>query len=99
MTGGYAPGNAAFLSLTQLAALLTSAQPASTSRISACPGTVPRQSMRALSIRRKLLKADGDHVPPPFRYPAAMSVPRMGIAAGVSLSRMILVIFPPYLGG
>src|SRR5262249_36211235 len=35
--GGYAPGNAAFLFLTQVTALCTSEQPSSTSRISAFP--------------------------------------------------------------
>src|SRR5262249_50077219 len=52
--GGFAPGNTAFLFLTQVTALCTSEQPSSTSRISAFSGLVPPQSIRACSIRRNL---------------------------------------------
>src|SRR5712664_273111 len=96
MIGGYPPGNAALLFLAQVAAVLTPAQPGSTSRISDPSGLVPRQSIRTCGTPGNLAYPAADHANFPVVYPAASSVPRTGMSVGVVLSRMIRVISAPF---
>ena len=51
--------------------------------------------MWTCGIPGNLANPSGCHLYVPFTYPATSSVPWTGMAVGVVLSRMILVIIPP----
>src|SRR5690242_14621923 len=95
MTGGYPSGNSAFRCLTHGTAAESGAHPGSTSSTPASSGSLPKISMWTCGTRRNLANSSECHLKIPFTYPATMSVPWTGMAVGLLLSRMILVIVSP----